>query len=196
MISSFLSGLGASAPAGLNATLPLLILALADRFTSVIELDQPYDLLSSSWAIIALLLLLPIELVADKIARVDHANDLLHSAIRPASGALIFMAIASQDDEINAVIAMLLGLLVAGGVHWFKTTQRPAITVATRGVGNPIVSMIEDAAVIVTTIVAVFVPYAVIAILPLSGWFVYRTYRRLQSGDAQLGGIIPATRRG
>ena len=51
MFATLLSGFGLAASAGLNAYLPLVVLALADRFTSVVELDQPYDLLSSAWGI-------------------------------------------------------------------------------------------------------------------------------------------------
>ncbi|MGI8484880.1 MAG: DUF4126 domain-containing protein [Thermomicrobiales bacterium] len=194
MIASLLSGLGATAPIGLNATLPLLILALADRFTGLVTLDQPYNLISSTWGIIILLLILPIELIADKIARIDHANDLLHTIIRPPAGALMMMAFTSQDEHISPVIGLILGLLIAGTVHWWKTITRPAITIATNGVGNPIVSMAEDVAVIGCTVVALLIPYGTIVVLPLSAWFVYWTYVRLRSGKVRLGGLMGPTR--
>ncbi|MDQ3780544.1 MAG: DUF4126 domain-containing protein, partial [Chloroflexota bacterium] len=47
MESALLTSLGLAAPAGLNAYLPLLILALADRFSNAITLNEPYDLLGS-----------------------------------------------------------------------------------------------------------------------------------------------------
>ncbi len=194
MIASLLSGLGATAPIGLNATLPLLILALADRFTGLVTLDQPYNLISSTWGIIILLLILPIELIADKIARIDHANDLLHTIIRPPAGALMMMAVTSQDEHISPVIGLILGLLIAGTVHWWKTITRPAITIATNGVGNPIVSMAEDVAVIGCTVVALLFPYGTIVVLPLGAWFVYWTYVRFRSGKVRLGGLMGPTR--
>jgi hypothetical protein len=86
LFATVLAGLGLSSSAGLNAYLPLLILALADRATSTVNLDKPYDLLSSTWGIIILLLLLPIELIADKFPRADHLNDLLHTVLSPAAG--------------------------------------------------------------------------------------------------------------
>ncbi|HEU0163990.1 MAG TPA: DUF4126 domain-containing protein [Thermomicrobiales bacterium] len=195
MITTLLSGIGVSASCGLNATLPLLILALADRFSGTVNLDQPYDFFSSSWGIIILLVILPIELIADKIARVDHANDLLHTVILPAAGALSMMAIASQDDHINPVAALILGLVLGGGVHWFKTINRPLITIRTHGIGNPIVSVAEDLVAIVVTIVALFVPYAVIVALPLLGWLLYRLYVRLRSGRSSLFGLLAGVNR-
>ncbi len=153
-------------------------------------LDRPFDLLSSAWGIIILLLILPIELIADKIARIDHANDLLHTIIRPIAGALMMMAVTSQDDHVNPVIGLILGLAIATAVHWFKMTNRPAITIATSGVGNPIVSMVEDAAVILCVSVSLLFPYGAIAVLPVCGWFVYWTYAKFRSGRVRLGGLL------
>ena len=186
MFATLLSGLGLSAGSGLNAYLPLLILALADRLTSVVNLDQPYDILSSNWGIIVLLLLLPIELIPDKISRLDHLNDLLHTAIRPAAGAIAFMAFASQDDHLQPVIALVVGLLVAGGVHWLKSSTRPQISVTTRGIGNPFISMLEDGISIVLALFAIFVPYSLIVVLPLAAWLLTRSYRRMSKGETRL----------
>jgi uncharacterized membrane protein len=161
MDNSVLMGFGLASSAGLNAYIPLLIIGVADRASSSFNLDRPYDFLSSTAGIVIVLMLLTIEIVVDKIPRADHINDLIQSAVRPAAGAVLFMAAVNQDDAVHPLVAMVFGLLVAGAVHWYKTTQRPAITINTRGNGNPIVSMIEDA---VATIVAVLS-----LVLPLIG---------------------------
>jgi len=186
LISTLLAGSGLSASAGLNAYLPLLILAFADRITSVVELEQPYNLISSNWGIIILLLILPIELIPDKIPRIDQYNDLLHSAIRPAAGAFAFMAYASQSTHLFTVAAMIFGLVIAGGVHWMKLRARPRISARTGGMGNPFVSMLEDGIAIVLALVATFLPYGIIIVLPLAGWFLMRTYRRMSSGESHI----------
>lgn len=186
MIATLLAGMGLASSAGLNAYLPLLILALADRITTVIELDQPYSLLSSNWGIIVLLLILPIELVPDKIPRIDQYNDLIHSAIRPATGAFAFMAYASQSTHLFTVAAMILGLVIAGGVHWMKLTARPRIAAGTGGIGNPFVSMLEDGIAIALAVVATFIPYGIIVVLPLAAWFLMRTYRRMSAGEGPI----------
>ncbi len=43
VLVSLLSGIGGAASAGLNAYLPLLIIALADRSSASFNLDSPYD---------------------------------------------------------------------------------------------------------------------------------------------------------
>ena len=42
---------GLSTSVGLNAYLPLLIVALTARFTNLIRLNEPFDALASRWAI-------------------------------------------------------------------------------------------------------------------------------------------------
>lgn len=190
MFATLLAGIGLSSASGLNAYLPLLILALADRFTSVIQLDQPYDFLSSKWGIVVLLVILPIELLADKLPKLDHLNDLLHTPIRPAAGAIAFMAFASQNDHLQPVIALVIGLLVAAGVHWLKSSNRPGISVTTQGIGNPFISMLEDALAILIAVLAVFLPLSMIIVLPLAALLLLRSYRRMRSGETRLMALL------
>ena len=180
MESALLTGLGLAAPAGLNAYLPLLVLALAARFSSAVTLERPYDFLASNWGIAVITLLLTVEVVVDKIPGLDHANDLIQSAIRPAAGAILAMAATSDVAAINPVLAMVLGLVAAGSVHAAKATTRPAITVATGGFGNPLVSFAEDVLAAVTSIVAIFVPILVVLFLLLFAAFLIWSFRRLR----------------
>jgi hypothetical protein len=46
-----LTAFGLSASAGLNAYIPLLVIALIARFTNLIHLNQPWDVLTSWWII-------------------------------------------------------------------------------------------------------------------------------------------------
>ncbi len=186
--SPVLLGFALASAAGLNAFLPLLIVALADRAATSFNLETPYDFISSSTGIAILLLLLTVELIADKVPRVDHFNDLIQSAIRPAAGAVMFMAVVHPDDNVHPLVAMVLGLVTAGAVHWYKTIARPHITSATGGIGNPIVSLIEDALCGAIAIVALLVPVigvvaavAAFAVLRLA----YQRFQRPQVARSQ-----------
>ncbi len=170
-------------PAGLNAYIPLLAVALADRYTGLIQLAAPYDVISSPVVIAVIGILLGIELLADKIPIVDHVNDLIQSAIRPTAGAVLLMASTASVESINPIVAMILGLLVAGGIHTTKTTFRPVVTATTAGVGNPIVSAFEDGFAIVVTVIALIAPIliAVVLIMVLSLVVIlFRRRRRLR----------------
>jgi uncharacterized membrane protein len=172
-----LAGCALAASAGLNAYIPLLALAIAGNATSKVDLVRPYGFLGSFGAILIILALLTIELIVDKIPRLDYFNDLVQSIIRPAAGALALMAITRASDRVNPLVAMIVGLVIAGAVHVYKMMNRPAITEATHGLGNPFVSMIEDALSAVVAILAVLVPFAGAVAAVVSAYLLRSTYR-------------------
>lgn len=158
LATGLLTGFGLAGAAGLNAYLPLLIVALAGRFTDWIHLSSPFDALTSWWAIGALLVLLTIEIFVDKIPAVDTVNDVIQTAVRPAAGAMLFAASTNVIADIHPVVALVCGLLVAGGVHAVKATSRPVITTMSGGIANPVVSATEDVVSAGTSIMAILLP--------------------------------------
>jgi hypothetical protein len=158
-VSALLSGFGLSASAGLNAYIPLLVIALGARFfPQAIQLAKPFDLLTEPWAIAALIVLLVVEVLADKVPLVDHVNDAIALFIRPTAGAILFAASVGTVTTLDTRMALLAGLIVAGTTHAAKATARPVVTATTGGMGNPIVSTLEDVAALVTSLVAILAP--------------------------------------
>jgi hypothetical protein len=174
------SAFGLSASAGLNAYIPLLVVALLARFTNLIKLNSPWDALSSWWIIGLLLVLSLIEFFADKIPAVNHLNDVIQTLIRPAAGAIVFAASAHVITDIHPVLSLAAGLLVAGGVHVVKALAvRPAVTATTAGAGNIPVSVAEDMLATILSIVSVVVPVLIIAIIVLvCAWILMKMLRR------------------
>jgi len=172
-LTSILSAFGLSGSAGLNAYLPLLIVALTARFTDLIVLKEPWDTLEHPWVIGVLAILLVIETFADKIPAINHINDAIQTFIRPAAGAILFAASANVITDVHPAIALILGLFVAGSVHAAKSgLLRPAVTATTGGVANPIVSIIEDVIAAVISILAVVLPAIMVAMLIIFTAFV------------------------
>ncbi len=183
VFSSIFTAFGLSASAGLNAYLPLLIVALLARFTSLITLGPPYDLLTNGWVMAVTAILLGIEVLADKIPAVDTANDVIQTFIRPTAGAILFAASNSVINDIHPVLALICGLLVAGGVHATKATVRPAVTGTSGGLLNPVVSTVEDVIAIILTILSILIPLLVGFLLggvfvAIVWWVVARRRRR------------------
>ncbi len=176
------SAFGLSASAGLNAYLPLLIVAICAKI-GVFHLNEPFDVMTSWWVIGVLVVLLLIEVLVDKIPAVDTANDIINTVIRPAAGAILFAASADIVTDLSPVLSVVLGILVAGSVHAVKATARPAVTASTGGVGNPIVSTIEDLISAVTALVSVLLPWLVLLIATMGivmflRWRLRRAERR------------------
>jgi len=172
-LNGVFAAFGLSVSAGLNAYVPLLIVALIARFTDWIELASPWDILSSGWVIGVIVLLGVIEFFVDKIPAVNHINDAVQTFIRPVAGAVLFAASAQVVVDIHPVVAMIAGLIVAGGVHVTKATAvRPAVTAATGGAGNVPVSIVEDIVATMLSILAVILPVIVAAFIILFTAFV------------------------
>lgn len=155
-----LTGLGLAIPAGLNAYIPLLTVAVAQRL-GWIDLSEPYALLGEWWAIALIAVLLVVEIVADKVPAVDSVNDAIQTFVRPAAGGLLFVAATSESGRMHPVVWVVAGVLVAGSVHAAKATTRPAVNAATGGVGAPVASIVEDVVAFVTTILALVAPLLV-----------------------------------
>jgi hypothetical protein len=182
-IISALGGIGAafglSTSAGLNAYIPLLIVAIVARFTDLINLGAPYDTLESPWVIGILVVLLVIEMLVDKVPAVDTINDIVQTIVRPAAGALLFAANANVVTEMSPVLAIIAGILLAGTVHATKSVARPAITASTAGTGNWFVSMVEDVIAFVMSILSVIVaPLMFFVTIGILFWIVRLFVRR------------------
>lgn len=183
-ISGLSAAFGLAGSAGLNAYIPLLLVALAARFPMgdpLIKLQAPYDLMGSWWAIGLIVVLLVIEIVADKIPAVDTVNDGIQTFIRPAAGAILFAGSANVITDIHPFLALGAGLLVAGGVHATKTAARPVVTVSTAGVGNPIVSTLEDVVAFGVSLLAIILPIIaaiLMAVFVIFALVLVRRWRR------------------
>ena len=174
-----ISGLTLAAPAGVNAYIPLLAVAVAQR-AGWLQLGEPYDALGSWWVIAIIAVLLAIEVVADKVPAVDHANDVVQTVVRPAAGGLLAVS-ASGQGTVSPVVLVVCGVLIAGGVHAVKASARPAVNVSTAGVGAPVVSTFEDIGALIVTVLALIAPWiaaALIVAVVLLAVILVRRWRR------------------
>ena len=186
---------GVSAASGLNAYIPLLVIGLLARFTNLIHLNEPYDLLTHPVVLIVLAILAVLDFVADKIPAVDHVLHLAGLVIHPVAGAILFLAANSDTATVSPVLAAVCGLALAGGAHAARATARPVATAATAGVANPLVSFAEDVAALVLSILAVVVPVvaALLVLLLVAALvqFVRRRRRRAVKRSATGAARLP-----
>jgi len=179
-ILSIFSAFGLSASAGLNAYIPLLVVALMARFTNLIQLSEPWNALTSWWIIGLLVILSMIEFLVDKFPAINHINDIIvQSFIRPTAGAIVFAASTNVVTDVHPILALALGLLVSGSVHTVKSVAvRPAVSVATAGVGNVPVSVTEDVTSGTLSILSIVVPIVgmiiLVTIVSLVIWKLYQ----------------------
>ena len=178
-IGSVLAAFGLSGAAGLNAWLPLFASALLDRL-DVVELAAPFDQLSSTGGLVLLALLTTADFVGDKIPLVDHVLHLLGTVIAPVSGAILFTGQTGLETDLPTLAAVLLGGATAGTIHAGRSAVRPVSTATTAGVGNPVLSLTEDAGSLLLVVLAFVLPFvALLLVIALAAGF-FSLRRRLR----------------
>ncbi|HVK26415.1 MAG TPA: DUF4126 domain-containing protein [Actinokineospora sp.] len=187
-----LTGMGLSAAAGLNAYIPILVVGLLANFTDAVTLPKDFAWLGNGWVLGVVGVLLAAEFVLDKVPVVDTVNDVIQTAIRPASGGIVFSATQAAAEVDNSTwmsehpwVGWALGVVTALIVHVMKSTARPVINATTVGAGGPVVSAVEDAGSVGLSFVAIFLPILVIAFLIALGFMAVWTYRKVRAFRAR-----------
>jgi hypothetical protein len=181
-----LLGLGLASATGLRTFLPLLMLALAAKFELFgVRLIDQMDWLGSWPAVAALAVATVAEFLGDKIPAVDHALNAVGYVTRPAAGAIaagsVFWAV---DPTTAAVAGLIVGAPAALAFNAAQTGVRVGSTATTGGLGNPVVSLIEDVLAFLTVIVAFLAPILIPVALVLLAVAVFRLAKRIRDGRA------------
>ncbi len=200
LLASVFLGLALAASTGLNTFLPLLMLAVASHFNFVdakTVFNGNFAWLASAPALTALGLATLAEIVGDKIPVVDHFLDTIGTVARPAVGALAATSVLTHGDPAMAAIGgIVLGAPVAFGFHVAKAGTRAASTTTTLGIGNPILSTLEDVAAMALTAVGLAFPWLVPVVLLALAFVMWRLFvraRKALSGVHGFLGRTPAT---
>jgi Domain of unknown function (DUF4126) len=177
-LGSVFAAFGLSGAAGLNAFLPLLAGAVLAR-TGVVDLGAPFDDLQTNGGLVALAVLFALDFVGDKIPALDHVLHVVGGVVAPTSGAALFTGETGIHTDLPTVVSVLAGGGVAGAVHLLRASIRPVSTVTTGGVGNPVLSLLEDVTSGLLVVVAFLLPVlAAVAVLALVVVGVRRRRRR------------------
>ena len=179
-----LLGLGLASATGLRTFLPLLMLALAARFEVFgVRLIDQMDWLVSWPAIAALGVATTAEFLGDKIPAIDHGLNAVGYVTRPVAGAIaagsVFWAV---DPAMAAVAGLIVGAPAALAFNAAQTGVRVGSTATTGGLGNPVVSLIEDVLAFFTVIVAFLAPIVIPVVLLVLAVVVFRLARRIRDG--------------
>ena len=183
LVYAGLLGLGIAASCGLNTFLPLLMLAGAAHFNMFgINLNGNFAWLASDAALMALSVGTLVEVIGDKVPAVDHVLDVFGTVARPAAGTLAAASVFHNVDPTTAALTgLIIGAPTAFSFHAAKAGTRATSSATTFGIGNPILSFIEDVAAIFLVIISFLQPllvplFLIIAFLVM--WKLYRTVRK------------------
>jgi hypothetical protein len=154
-------GVSLAACAGLRAWLPLFGVGLLGRL-GLLALNPSFAFLQSTPALTVFAVATLLELLGDKVVAVDHFLDAAGTFIRPMAGTLLVASTLTKSDPTAALVA---GIIVGGGtaltVHAGKAVVRAkstALSVFHGGLGNALLSLLEDGVSFVGTALAFLLP--------------------------------------
>ncbi|WGM32091.1 DUF4126 domain-containing protein [Brevundimonas sp. NIBR11] len=178
-----LLGLGLASATGLRTFLPLLMLALAVKFRLFgIELNDQMSWLADWPSIAALGVAAVVEFAGDKIPVVDHGLNVMGAFTRPVAGAIAAGSVfAGLDPTTAAVAGIIVGAPAAFAFNAAQGGARLTSTATTGGVGNPILSFIEDVLSVFTVILALLAPILVPVVLIVLAVLLFRLANRLRA---------------
>jgi hypothetical protein len=185
-VTGYLTALALSTAAGLNAYIPLVTVGLLHRYTDLITLPAPWDVLGEPVALGVVAVVGVADFVGDKVPVVDHVLHLLGMAIAPVVGAVLALASASVFDLDPAVTAVL-GVGAALATQVGRSAARPVSTAITGGGGNPVVSLGEDGLSGVLSVTAVVWPVVAAALALVLLVAIVLLWRRVRAWWRRVG---------
>ena len=196
-ISTLAVGMGASWVSGINLYATVATLGLLSRFASL-KLPGELEVLTSWWVIGIALFLFVVEFIADKIPVVDSTWDVIHTFIRIPAGAILAATAFGDFDRSVQVVAFLLGGGLALSSHGTKAATRAVINTSPEPVSNIVVSLAEDVLVVVSILLAVFLPivifFVIAAGIAVTLWVLPRVIRFFRQVFRKIRGLFrPAT---
>lgn len=173
-LSAAAFGIVLAATAGLRAFLPVFSASLAAWMTdmplpdNLAWLEKPQTVLIFGVATL-------LEILGDKVPVVDHVLDSIQVLTKPALAVLAATPFLYQlSPEYSVGIGILLGAPLALGVHSAKATARVGSTATTGGLGNPVLSIVEDVAAIASIIIGFVAPVLALVVMGATIFFLVR----------------------
>ncbi|MEO8106577.1 MAG: DUF4126 domain-containing protein [Actinomycetes bacterium] len=169
---------------GINPYLVVLLTGIAGRLG-----DAPVpDALMRTDVLIAAAVLTAIDFVVDKTAYLDSTWDAVNTAIRPTAAVALSLLISGDATTLQQAALAAMGGSTAVVAHLTKAGTRVAVNTSPEPVSNIIVSLLEDVAVFVVTLLAFIAPWlaaALALVLLITGvvvvvvfWKAIARYRR------------------
>lgn len=177
-----LVGIGVSAACGFRVFVPLLVLGIAGRVGHV-PLAGDFHWIASTPALIALGTATVVEVVAYYVPWLDHALDTIATPSAVLAGVIATAAVVGDlPPVLRWGLSIVAGGGIAGTVQGATVLARLKSGVMTGGIGNPVVSSVELAGSVVTSVMAVVVPLFCVAVIVLLLVWIFRTSHRFFFG--------------
>ncbi len=178
LITAVAIGIGLAASAGFRVFVPMLVAAIAAK-TGILQLNESFQWLASWPSIIILGTATVVEILAYYIPVVDNLLDTLSTPLAIGAGTLLLTSVLPIDSEL---MKWITGAAVGGGsaavVQSGSALTRLTSTKLTAGLGNPVVATAENVAATGTSILALVIPFFILALFLLLTILIFTVVRR------------------
>jgi len=158
-------GIGLAAAAGLRVFLPLLVLGIAARL-DWIPLAGGFEWVSSPAAIAALACATVLEIAAYYVPWIDNLLDLIAGPLAVAAGVFGTAAVITDlPPAVQWTTAIVAGGGTTAAIKGVMSIARLKSTAFTGGLANPVLSTLEWAGALATSLLAVVLPALAIAVV-------------------------------
>jgi len=162
-----LLGVGLAASCGFRVFIPLLVTNIASLL-GYLKLSNGFEWMGGWIAFAAFLTAAIVEIGSYYIPWLDNALDTVSGPLSMVAGTVLT---ASFLTEINPLVQWTLGIIVGGGtagiVKVGTTAARVTSTATTGGIGNPILSTVENIMSTIMSVLSFILPFitAVLVVL-------------------------------
>ncbi len=176
-IFSIIIGIGLAASVGFRIFVPLFALSLAS-FYGIIPLNESWEWVGSSTAIIILGMATLVEILAYFIPWFDNLLDTIAVPLAAVAGTAVMVATVSDlDPTITWALAIIAGGGTATAIKGSTSTTRLASTASTAGIANPIISTVETGSSIIMSVLAIFIPVLAIILVVFIFWILIKVFK-------------------
>ncbi|GHB72498.1 DUF4126 domain-containing protein [Persicitalea jodogahamensis] len=184
LLLSIALGIGLSASTGFRIFVPALLANVA-CMNGWITPAESFAWLGTWTAFFALLSATVVEIGAYYIPFVDNLLDTIAAPLSVVAGTLLTTSFVEID---NPVLQWGLGLIVGGGtaglVQAGTSLLRVGSTTATGGLGNPVLSTVENVASFGLSGLAIFLPVLSLVAVASLIWWLWRRVKRYRKRRA------------
>lgn len=185
-IFSIIIGIGLAASVGFRIFVPLFALSLAS-FYGIIPLNESWEWVGSSTAILMLGIATIVEILAYFIPWLDNLLDTIAIPLAAIAGTAVMVATVS---DLSPIITWALAIIAGGGtataIKGSTSTTRLASTATTAGIANPIISTVETGTSILMSIFSIFLPIVAIILVLLIFWIMIKVFNLFKPAKSNI----------
>ena len=176
-------GVGLAAACGFRVFVPLLMVSAA-ALGEYVPLAPGFEWIGTVPALIAFATATILEVLAYKVPWLDHALDTLATPAAIVAGMIACASVvADLPPLVRWAVILIVGGLAAGAVQGTTVLVRLKSGLATGGIANPLVAAGELAGAVVTSLLALTLPFVGLVLVTAACVFaLYRLVKFIGSG--------------